>query len=121
MDYLTISLSLITVFVAVYYLATRNNDFFKKHGIPHVPPVPFLGNMGSLVRQKSNLHDVIDRTYNLDPGAKYVGIYEFTTPIIILRDLDLIKTITMKYLDHFPDHRSFAYEGADPVAACCSR
>ena len=76
-----------------------------------MPPVPFLGNMGSLVRQKSNLHDVIDRTYNLDPGAKYVGIYEFTTPIIILRDLDLIKTITMKYLDHFPDnstnHRIF--------------
>lgn len=115
MDYISISLSLIAVFAAIYYLATRNNDFFKRHEIPHAPPTPFLGNFGSLIRRKSNLYDLIRRIYNIDPDAKYVGIYEFTTPIIILRDLDLIKTITMKYLDHFPDHRPFVYEGADPV------
>lgn len=91
MDYLSISLSLIAALVAIYYLATRNSDFFKRHGIPHVPPTPFIGNMGSLVRRKSNLHDLINRIYNLDPDAKYVGIYEFTTPIIILRDLELMR------------------------------
>ncbi|KAF3430495.1 hypothetical protein E2986_13917 [Frieseomelitta varia] len=41
----------------------------------------------------------------MDPESKYVGVFEFDSPLLVIRDLDLIKSITMKNFDHFPNHR----------------
>lgn len=38
------------------------------------------------------------------PGAKYYGTYEFITPQIFVRDLELIKDITVKNFENFTDH-----------------
>ncbi|KAF3419784.1 hypothetical protein E2986_10986 [Frieseomelitta varia] len=115
MDYIPIALSLVAVLVALYYFTTRNHNLFKKHGIVHVPPSPLFGNMGSFARRQITMSDLIIKTYQLDPKAKYVGFYEFLTPIIVLRDLDLIKAVTMKNVEHFPDHRSLVNRKVDPM------
>ena len=115
MDYLSIAFSLVAVLVALYYFTTRNHNLFKKHGIVHVPPTPLFGNIGSFVSRQTTLIDFIDKTYQLDPKAKYVGFYEFLTPIIILRDLDLIKIVTMKNVEQFPDHRPLVRREVDPM------
>lgn len=39
---------------------------------------------------------------------RYYGGYQGTKPIIILKDPDLIKQITVKDFDHFVDHNVFA-------------
>ena len=115
MDYLSIALSLVAVLVVLYYFTTRNYNFFKKHGIVHVPPTLLFGNMGSFVRRQITISDLISKTYQLDSRAKYVGFYEFLTPIIVLRDLDLIKTVTMKNVEQFPDHRPLVNRKVDPM------
>ncbi|KAK9299922.1 hypothetical protein QLX08_007225 [Tetragonisca angustula] len=115
MDYLAIALSLVAVLVALYYFTTRNHNLFKKHGIVHGPPSPLFGNMGSLIKRQITLLDLVIKTYQLDPKAKYVGFYEFLTPVIVLRDLDLIKAVTMKNVEHFPDHRSLVNTKVDPM------
>ncbi|GBP77549.1 Probable cytochrome P450 9f2 [Eumeta japonica] len=38
---------------------------------------------------------------------RYVGILERTMPIVMIRDPELIKLITVKDFDHFVDHREF--------------
>ena len=115
MDYLSIVFSLAAVLVAIYYFTTRNHNLFKKHGIVHVPPTPLFGNMGSFVSRQTTMMDLVDKIYQLDPKAKYVGFYEFLTPIIVLRDLDLIKTVTMKNVEQFPDHRPQINRKVDPM------
>ena len=115
MDYLSVGLSLVAVFVALCYLITSSHDLFKKHGIVHVPPTPLLGNMGSFVKRQITMADLMINAYQLDPKAKYVGFYEFLTPIIVLRDLDLIKVIAMKHVEQFPDHRPMVNRKVDSM------
>ncbi|CAL7948658.1 unnamed protein product [Xylocopa violacea] len=115
MEYTSIALSLVAVSIAIYYYVRKKYDLFKKYGIPHIPPSPVLGNMGPLLTKKKTMKEMIDDIYNLEPEAKYVGLYEFLTPIIMIRDLDLIKAISTKNFDHFPDHRPFVNDDSNPL------
>ncbi|KAF3430498.1 hypothetical protein E2986_13932 [Frieseomelitta varia] len=45
----------------------------------------------------------------------HTGFYEFLTPVIVLRDLDLIKAVTIKNVEQFPDHRSLVNTKVDPI------
>ncbi|KZC05577.1 Cytochrome P450 9e2, partial [Dufourea novaeangliae] len=105
MDYLSLVVTAVVVFTGLYYYARRGLDFFKKHGIPHVPPLPIFGNMGNISFKRETATAFLKKMYNIHPDAKYVGFYEFTNPIVLLRDLDLIKSITIKNFETFPDHR----------------
>ncbi|KAJ8928371.1 hypothetical protein NQ314_019102 [Rhamnusium bicolor] len=40
-------------------------------------------------------------------ATRYFGLYQFAKPILILKDPDLIKQITIKDFNHFTDHRTF--------------
>lgn len=115
MDYLQLGLTFLAILVAIYYLSTRNQKLLKRHGIVHIPPTPFFGNLGPLVRRQCHMEDVIQRIYDLDPDAKYVGMYEFTTPLIIIRDPELIKTIGVKEITNFTNHRPFVDVRVDPM------
>ncbi|KZC05576.1 Cytochrome P450 9e2, partial [Dufourea novaeangliae] len=112
---LPLVLAAVAVFTAFYYYARRGLDFFKKHDIPHIPPQPLFGNMASFVLRKDTIAGLVQKIYNSYTEAKYVGCYEFSNPIVILRDIDLIKSITIKNFETFIDHRSFANKNQDPL------
>lgn len=44
-----------------------------------------------------------------------MGYYQFTKPVLLLRDPELIKQICVKDFDAFPEHRALVPEGADPM------
>lgn len=46
---------------------------------------------------------------------RYIGRYEFLNPTILVRDLDLVKKITIKDFEYFLDHRGFTDEVIDPL------
>ncbi|KAK5641859.1 hypothetical protein RI129_010406 [Pyrocoelia pectoralis] len=48
-------------------------------------------------------------------NERYVGFYQFLLPTLIIRDLDLIKNITVKDFETFPEHRTFVTEDVDPL------
>ncbi|XP_026324779.1 probable cytochrome P450 9f2 isoform X2 [Hyposmocoma kahamanoa] len=57
----------------------------------------------------------MDAVYRAFPDEKYVGYIEATTPIIMVRDPELIKNLTVKDFDHFMDHRQFFPEDIEPL------
>lgn len=46
---------------------------------------------------------------------RYTGIYQFVLPTLVIKDIELLKQITVKDFDHFTDHRSFLPEKTDPL------
>lgn len=44
-----------------------------------------------------------------------MGIMQINKPTIFLRNLELIKQITIKDFDHFVDHENIVNEHADPL------
>ncbi|KYQ60380.1 Cytochrome P450 9e2 [Trachymyrmex zeteki] len=90
--------------------ADINDTLFKKNlnGIIHVPPIPLFGSAMPILFRRMSFVDFILKIYNFNPNAKYYGLYFTTTPIFLLRDLELIKTVLVKNFEAFPDRRGFA-------------
>ncbi|XP_012223711.2 cytochrome P450 9e2-like [Linepithema humile] len=110
-----IVLSVIAGALGIYYFLLKNLNIFKKHGIPHIKPLPLLGNSAPMLLRRQSPADFIKLIYNLNPDAKYVGIYDLTKPTTVIRDPELIKSVTLKHFDTFMDHVGFVEETQDPL------
>ncbi|EZA49458.1 hypothetical protein DMN91_009367 [Ooceraea biroi] len=116
MEPVTALLATLMACLCLYYFIANTLLYFKRLKIPHVLPIPLLGNLGPFILRRISLAEIICNTYRLFPDAKYFGFYDFTTPIYVLRDLDLINLITIKNFDHFCNHRNFVNENLEPIA-----
>ncbi|XP_059051536.1 probable cytochrome P450 9f2 [Achroia grisella] len=104
-----------TVFFYILYVHKKIHYFFKERDVKFLPGVPMFGNMyQSTVGKKHYLEDLA-AVYTAFPDEKYVGLIEGGSPIIIIRDPELIKTITVKDFDHFVNHKQFFDPDVDPL------
>nr|CAB3515409.1 unnamed protein product [Spodoptera littoralis] len=90
--------------VALYF--RRLYSSFSRQGIKHLKPVPLFGNMAKMLMRTEHFCDHIVNLYQSFPEERFVGRYEFVKEIIFVRDLELIKKMTVKDFEHFLDHRS---------------
>ena len=107
----------LTIAVLVFWSMKRKYAYFKNNGIPFIPTIPVFGNMSKTVFKKKHFANLTVEHYKNFPDSKYFGIFNFMTPVIVLRDLDLIKSVTIKNFDHFSDRHSFINEEMDPLLA----
>ncbi|XP_067212814.1 cytochrome P450 9e2-like [Linepithema humile] len=114
---LLITLILIGVVKIVPHV-NRAYFYWKKKDAPYLPLSwsSFTTGWKLFMRRISIVH-YNNFLYNYFPDAKYVGISSFSTPVILLRDPELIKDIMVKHFEHFPDHRSFVNEDVEPLFA----
>ncbi|XP_067204830.1 cytochrome P450 9e2-like [Linepithema humile] len=112
-----ILLSILAGTIAVYYCFLKDLNFFKKHGILHISPWPVLGNMGPVFLRQLSMVELVKKIYNLNQDAKYVGFFDSTNPVVMIRDLDIIKSISVRNFEMFSDHRNFITEDSEPLIA----
>ncbi|XP_034951288.1 cytochrome P450 9e2-like [Chelonus insularis] len=105
--------ALIGALIAYYFFFTQNR--FEKHGIPTPKRLSYLSNSIRLLMRSLSMVDNIESLYSINKDAKYIGFYDFHWPIIMLQDLELIKSVTVKNFDHFVDHRSFIDPELEPL------
>ena len=91
---LVLFVSLSAFFIASYLYFTRNFKFWQKLGIPYVKPTPFVGNLKECAFQKVNIGKHLQQIYEQQSDKPYVGIFSFDKPILLIRDLQLVKNIT---------------------------
>ncbi|XP_012529711.2 cytochrome P450 9e2-like [Monomorium pharaonis] len=115
MEYWSILLSIIIGAFSIYYLF-KNFNFFKRHGVLHVPPFPTFGVTTSLIFRRESFIDFLLKIYNFYPDAKYFGIYLITKPTFLVRDPELIKSILVKDFEAFQNRRGFS-DLSDPLFA----
>nr|AFH78148.1 cytochrome P450 [Coptotermes formosanus] len=113
-DWIVLLAALVT---AAYLCGTWSHNHFKKRNVPYIRPAPFFGNKRPAIRSRNKEHfpDYILRTYRELQGHAYGGTFNFMQPEIILRDPELIKTITVKDFEHFTNHGSFLNNATEPI------
>ncbi|XP_014488276.1 PREDICTED: cytochrome P450 9e2-like [Dinoponera quadriceps] len=99
----------------VIALVHHQYTYWSKRGIPNVRTIPFLGTSWKVLLRRISFIDYSKFTYNYDPDAKYIGLMDMATPLILLRDPELIRDIMVKDFENFPDHRTFVSEELDPL------
>ena len=91
------------IFIAMYIFFVRNFNFWQKLGIPYVKPTPFVGSLKECAFQKVNIGEQLQNIYEEHSDKPYVGIFTFDKPILLIRDLELVKNILVKDFQNFID------------------
>lgn len=99
----------------VYWKLKLPHKYWLSRNVKQGNPTFLVGdNLGTLLKTEAFAQMVIN-VYTRFPEERYSGMYQMLTPTLVMRDVDLIKQITVKDFDHFLDHRSFVPEGADEL------
>jgi cytochrome P450 family 6 len=112
---LVLVFSLSAIFFLLYLYFTRNFKFWHKLGIPYVKPTPFVGNLKECAFQKLNIGKQLQQIYEEHSDKPYVGIFALDKPVLLIRDLELVKNILIKDFQNFIDHIAFIDEKLDPL------
>jgi len=112
---LVLVVSLSAIFIALYLYFTRNFNFWQKLGIPYVKPTPFVGNLKECAFQKAHIGKYLQQIYEQQNDKPYVGIFSFDKPILLIRDLELVKNILVKDFHNFMDRVFSLDEKLDPL------
>ncbi|XP_057336079.1 cytochrome P450 9e2-like [Microplitis mediator] len=107
---------LITLLIILLTIRWLKSPYkFENTSIPYIKPWPIFGNMMEIFLRKISFPEQLKKIYDLDPRAKYFGYYDFSSPVIVIRDPELIKDIGIKNFDSFIDHRGFVDPALDPL------
>jgi cytochrome P450 family 9 len=71
--------------------------------------------MAPVVFRALSFPDYVSDIYNKLKGHKYGGVYQFMSPVVLLRAPELIKMVTVKDFEHFLDHQLPLTEEVDPL------
>lgn len=60
--------------LGLYYFLIKDLNYFKKHGIPHVTPLPIVGNLGPTIIRRQSVAELVKSTYDLKYIAQFCEI-----------------------------------------------
>ncbi|CAG9818063.1 unnamed protein product [Phaedon cochleariae] len=106
----------IAALASFYYFCVRPMTYWKKKGVHQGGNPSWL--IGDSLRNILGLEcfiTTIDNGYKKTPDLRYFGMYTFVKPLLVIKDPDLIKEITVKAFDNFADHRDVMPVEADPL------
>ncbi|KAF2899557.1 hypothetical protein ILUMI_06631 [Ignelater luminosus] len=106
---------LIALATFFYLTGIKPIRYWEERGIPTLKAWPYFGHTISVMFQTRAMALVLDDTYNAFPEQRYVGFYNLSGPMLIIRDLELSKQILVKEFETFPEHRTLIPEDADPL------
>ncbi|KOC61106.1 Cytochrome P450 9e2 [Habropoda laboriosa] len=115
----TFSLLVITFITIIVFkfLASlhRQQNYWKNHNVPYIKPVPVLGPALKFLLRQITFIEYSELVYNSYSNARYIGTMNSSLPNLVIRDPELIREITVKYFDHFTDHKAFVDEDIEPL------
>ncbi|KAL8597011.1 hypothetical protein ACOMHN_050110 [Nucella lapillus] len=95
---------LLLVVLLIYIYATWPYSQFQRLGISGPPPQPFLGNMRQMI-SKTTVHAL--KEWSQQYGRIY-GLYLGREPMIVIGDIEILKSVLVKDFAHFSDRAIFA-------------
>lgn len=106
MWFVIIATVIIGVLLYKLFLAPQK-DFWKQYGIRQIEPSVAVSSLDILMGRKS-LIDADNYVYSqLSPPEKFCGVMENGTPMLLVKDIDIIKKLLIKDFDYFIDRRKF--------------
>ncbi|XP_043224917.1 probable cytochrome P450 6a13 [Amphibalanus amphitrite] len=95
---------LVLLMTWIYYILTKNFDFWKSRGVSGPKPrFPWGTEFGSPFWTSPIELDAW--VYSQHGGRKFCGYFEFNRPVLFVGDLELIRYITIKDFEYFTDRR----------------
>lgn len=89
--------------------------YWQMKGVQNIKPFTFWRDIIKNIRNKISFVDGLQIIYKYYPNAKFIGIFQFTKPVLMIKDPDMIKKVCVKNFDHFVDHTIVLRDDIDPL------
>ncbi|KAJ9593858.1 hypothetical protein L9F63_027499 [Diploptera punctata] len=87
----------------IYYYSTATYNYWKNKGIPYLKPLPLFGNSMKTITLVQPLEEGLKELYfRLNPHP-FGGYYDLRTPLLLVRDPELLKHIMVKDYNYFQE------------------
>nr|AZR39446.1 cytochrome P450 [Agasicles hygrophila] len=110
-------LILILLATLFYFYVFKPLTIFREIGVPQESLLKCIPTNYFAFIKGITLPDFMLEVYNKFPGSRYHGFYNLNRPVLVLKDLDLIKQMLVKDNEHFNEHKEFVPAEADPLFA----
>nr|CAH7739949.1 unnamed protein product [Callosobruchus chinensis] len=114
---IVVLVGLLSVAIAAYYFLANRYSFWTRKGIKQTDATWMLGDNKRMLMKQESFADLAKRLYDSHRADRYSGTYQMLTPVLLVRDTELIKQICVKDFDRFVDHRHFVSIESDPLWA----
>lgn len=105
---------LVTLVFLIYKYTSRNYDYWAKRNVPFITPKPFVGNFWDVLTFKLSIGSYLEKLYN-STSDKFIGIYVFSKPCLVVRCPELVKSILIRDFNYFVD-RTVATGKHEPLS-----
>ncbi|KAK1137957.1 hypothetical protein K0M31_002449 [Melipona bicolor] len=100
----------------LYRFLTSTFDFWKSRGVQFRKPTVLFGNFSDMLLFRKSLPESIKGMYEWFEDERYFGVFRVRSPMLILRDPDLVKDIFVKNFACF-SNRGIPINSQDPLSA----
>ncbi|XP_063218441.1 cytochrome P450 6j1-like [Bacillus rossius redtenbacheri] len=94
---------LVTCLTALYLYFTRSFSYWRKRGCPCMPPTVLVGSTGRAILQLETVDECLKRVYDGKPDQPVVGLYAKQRPFLMVRSLDVVRSVMVKDAAYFLD------------------
>lgn len=111
--------AVVAVMLVFYYYMTSTADFFAKRDIPHLPQTPFIGSSVDVFLSRRWRGKVWQDWYNYAKtnGHKFLGVFLGRRPMLVVCDVEMVKTILVKDFQHVMDRGMYFDRQREPLSA----
>ncbi|KAG7206856.1 hypothetical protein KM043_000757 [Ampulex compressa] len=111
--------SLLLFLVALICIYLRNcYSYWSKRGVPCAKGlIPPLGHMLPVVTMRTNLGNLCKEMYKNHKNVSMVGFYNMKTPVLLLREPNLVKTVLQTQFTNFHENQLKINPKYDPLLA----
>lgn len=107
--------SLVLGIVAFLVIILRHSLYWRGRRVPYIETMPVLGVFWPLFFRRKSMAELTQYLYYACPGSKYFGCMDMNKPVLLIKDPEIVREITVKSFDFFLNHRSFVEPDFDPI------
>lgn len=92
------------VLALFWFYSCSTFDYWKKRNVFFFKPLPFIGNFGPILLMRLSMNEFLHKMYRQVDNLPYGGFFEMRTPVLLVKDPELITHILVTDFKHFTDH-----------------
>ncbi|KAK3912736.1 Cytochrome P450 6a2 [Frankliniella fusca] len=115
MEATTVATVVAAALAAAYIFFAWRYGHWRRRGVPYPEPTLIVGNFGFMVTAKKTFTGAIHAMAAPFKETGYCGVYQWTSPLLLVWDPEMIKQITCKDFSSFHDRGLPTYEH-DPLS-----
>ncbi|KAJ8878897.1 hypothetical protein PR048_019500 [Dryococelus australis] len=102
-------------FGLLYLYSAYAFAYWRKRGVYYLQPSVFFGNMGLVALQVESAAECFRKVYERGANQSVVGIFAAFRPLLVARDLHLVRSVLVKDAHAFLDRSTSPPDGVDSL------